>query len=88
MALAPALAALALALLPAAAAAPLPFMDPALAPEQRAKDLVARLTLDDQVGLLLASSGRSGGVASVNISGCSAEAAGCTNITDCATNFY
>jgi beta-glucosidase len=75
-------AALVLVLLSVAAhAAVLPFMDPALSPEQRAKDLVARLMLEDQVGLLLASNGRSGGIASANISGCTAEA-GCTNITD------
>ena len=51
-------AALVLVLLSVAAhAAVLPFMDPALSPEQRAKDLVARLMLEDQVGLLLASNG-------------------------------
>ena len=42
-------------LLPAAlpATAALPYMDPLLDPLQRAKDLVARLSLEDQVGLLL-----------------------------------
>lgn len=66
----------------ASAAAPLlPYMNPALDPQQRAKDLVSRLSLEDQVGLLLSSSARSGGVAAANITGCVADGS-CDNITD------
>ena len=58
-----------------------PYMDPGLPPEHRAKDLVSRLSLEQQVGLLLSSSDRSGGVSSSDIAGCSA-GSGCANITD------
>ena len=65
----------------AAAVAPLPYMDPALTPDARAKDLAGRLSLEQQVALLFAGVGRSGGVGSSNISGCAA-GSGCANITD------
>eukprot|EP00040_Diaphanoeca_grandis_P034225 m.211563 g.211563 ORF g.211563 m.211563 type:complete len:785 (+) comp33104_c4_seq50:2401-4755(+) len=45
-----------------------PYLDTSLSPDQRAKDLVNRLTLEQQVGLLLATDKRSGGVPEYNIS--------------------
>ena len=38
----------------AAAVAPLPYMDPALTPDVRAKDLAGRLSLEQHVALLFA----------------------------------
>jgi beta-glucosidase len=44
------------------------YLDTTATPEQRAKSLVAKLTLEQQVGLLLAQDKRTGGVAEYNIS--------------------
>jgi beta-glucosidase len=68
-------------LLPISAAI-LPFMDPTLTPDARARDLVGRLSLEQQVGMLVASTGRRGGVAAKDISGCAAADSGCRNISD------
>jgi hypothetical protein len=54
----------------AASATPPPphhYLDTTLGPEQRAKDLVSRLSLEQQVNLLLAQAKRTGGVPEYNI---------------------
>lgn len=48
-------------------APPLPYLDPTLPAMARAQDLVARLTLEQQVELLLATNQRTGGVNTTDI---------------------
>ena len=49
-----------LLLLVTPAASTLPYLDPSLPPDVRAKDLVGRLSLEQQIELLLAQNKRTG----------------------------